>query len=307
MTVRLKLGSFTFKNTEIPESIPFGGDQELVVHRLVGGKRVIDSMGRTERPLEWSGVFFGGNALSRARKLDAMRVAGKELDLTWDELSYKVVIKSFLPDYRFKYNIPYKITCEVVKDNATPVLSGELSFVQSLINGDITDLDSLIGAIGNDSLTSAYQSVTNALDKVENYAHIARSSIANINHAIYGVAQNLTGIIAGYEATLAQTTSGAKKNSIQSSAAMMAQLVAALEAQARIGRVSRNINQIGSSARQITVSQGDLYSIAAQEYGNAMDWTVIAQANGLTDPKITGITTLNIPPLTTHSTGILNA
>ena len=41
----LQLGDFQFQQQEIPESIPFGGEQALAVHRLVGGVKVVDAMG----------------------------------------------------------------------------------------------------------------------------------------------------------------------------------------------------------------------------------------------------------------------
>lgn len=47
--------------------------------------------------------------------------------------------------------------------------------------------------------------------------------------------------------------------------------------------------------RTITVAGGNLYQIALQYLGDATQWNRIAQANGLIDPVITGIATLEIP------------
>ena len=45
-----------------------------------------------------------------------------------------------------------------------------------------------------------------------------------------------------------------------------------------------------------TVSPGDdLYALAALHYGDASAWTLIARANGLTDPLIQTDSTLSIP------------
>jgi hypothetical protein len=46
---------------------------------------------------------------------------------------------------------------------------------------------------------------------------------------------------------------------------------------------------------RITVAGGDLFHIAAQQIGDATQWIRIAQANGLTDPQISGVVTLIIP------------
>ncbi len=46
----------------------------------------------------------------------------------------------------------------------------------------------------------------------------------------------------------------------------------------------------------ITVAPGaDLYALAARLYGDASAWTLIARANGLTDPLIQTDSTLIIP------------
>lgn len=46
----------------------------------------------------------------------------------------------------------------------------------------------------------------------------------------------------------------------------------------------------------ITVSPGDdLFKIAARIYGAATAWTLLARANGLTDPQITVSATLSVP------------
>jgi nucleoid-associated protein YgaU len=48
--------------------------------------------------------------------------------------------------------------------------------------------------------------------------------------------------------------------------------------------------------RTVIVAGGDLYQIALIELGNAAQWWRIAEANGLTDPILTGgLTSLLIP------------
>ncbi|WP_424139359.1 hypothetical protein [Roseomonas chloroacetimidivorans] len=45
----------------------------------------------------------------------------------------------------------------------------------------------------------------------------------------------------------------------------------------------------------ITVAGTTLYHLASSAYGDASLWTVIAAANGLTDPWVDSITVLTIP------------
>lgn len=50
------------------------------------------------------------------------------------------------------------------------------------------------------------------------------------------------------------------------------------------------------TVQSITVAGGNLFIIAAQYLGDATQWNRIAQLNGLYDPMLTGIVTLQIPP-----------
>lgn len=60
-------------------------------------------------------------------------------------------------------------------------------------------------------------------------------------------------------------------------------------------------------SKQITVSGGNLFQVAVEQYGNAMGWVQIAQANGLTDPQLTGVVNLSIPEYNGDKTGVWNA
>ena len=46
----------------------------------------------------------------------------------------------------------------------------------------------------------------------------------------------------------------------------------------------------------ITVAGGDLFHIAAQQLGDATQWIRIAQLNGLSNPMLTGVTTVSDGP-----------
>lgn len=48
-------------------------------------------------------------------------------------------------------------------------------------------------------------------------------------------------------------------------------------------------------ASTITVMNANLFALAAQYYNDATKWIIIAQANGLTDPFVSGQVRLIIP------------
>ena len=47
--------------------------------------------------------------------------------------------------------------------------------------------------------------------------------------------------------------------------------------------------------RTVTVAGSNLYRVAANELGDALQWWRIAELNGLSDPQLSGLNTLLIP------------
>lgn len=85
----------------------------------------------------------------------------------------------------------------------------------------------------------------------------------------------------------------------------MTELYELYQLQAVLDRMEKNLNLIHAvpNAQFITVVGGNLFQLAAQYYNDATQWTVIAQANGLTDPEVTGLQTLLIPPPSSQESG----
>ena len=55
--------------------------------------------------------------------------------------------------------------------------------------------------------------------------------------------------------------------------------------------------------RTVVVAGGNLFDLALQYLGSADQWNRIAQENGLIDPMLTGIVTLNIPSIDPNAGG----
>ena len=66
--------------------------------------------------------------------------------------------------------------------------------------------------------------------------------------------------------------------------------------QSVLGRMGTNLKTATVTGQTVSVAGGDLQVIAAQQFGDATAWPLIATANGLKDPKVTGLKTLAIPP-----------
>lgn len=223
MTTQLVLGPVAFGGFEIPERINFGGAQRLAVHRLPGGARVIDAMGRDDAEIAWSGFFAGPDGAMRARLLDMLRTTGAVLPLTWDSFLYSVVIARFDAQFAAPWWIPYRITCTVLQDEAQALVAAGVSLLAS-VTGDLLaaassgfDTSAPLAAVGVDGATTAGTGAQ-------------ADALASLQSSRSGLETALTGASAG----LASTDLGALANTTGS----MAQLA---NARGYVGRAATNL------------------------------------------------------------------
>ena len=174
------LGSVAFADFEVPESIRFGGAQKLAVHRLPGGARVIDAMGRDDADLTWSGFFSGASAADRARMVDQMRAEGGQLTLIWDAFCYDVIIRRFEVDYRNPFWLPYRIICTVVWDEA----QANADLVLPLSTSILGDLAVAAGYGIDVTQAQSALSMANAMSNGSSAFAAANSSLAAMSQNI---------------------------------------------------------------------------------------------------------------------------
>ncbi|MBB3213420.1 hypothetical protein FHW67_002712 [Herbaspirillum sp. Sphag1AN] len=314
--VILKLGDVVFGNTEVG-TIPFGGDQKLNIHRLVGGKRVIDAMGPDPLPPEWSGIFVGSLALEKALTLHRMKNDGRPLTLTWSAMSYLVVIKTFVANFEAPFNIPYKIVCEVAEDRTDLPPTNSAFDVNEVMSGDLTSAQGLSDSIGDSTLSSLMTTLSSAISAVSDFAKATTSTINSVVQPLNAVRSQVSILIASSENVLKNvTTVGGllPNNPLAKSVASLTNQVNSTIAGGQLaqlnsvlGRMGANLGQVNSSVKTATVAGGNLFDLAAKNYGTATGWTTIASANGITDPELSGVTTLSIPANTNDTGGILEA
>lgn len=121
----LTLGGIVFDDFSTPEEMMGGGNQAMVIHKLPGGGRVIDTLGPDESNVTWSGFFFGANAYGTALALDGLRAAGQVIPLTWGGQFRFVIIDNFV--YRVRRMpswVKYAVSCTVVQNPAQGGLGG---------------------------------------------------------------------------------------------------------------------------------------------------------------------------------------
>jgi len=315
----LQLGGFQFQRQEIPPSLPFGGEQALAIHRMVGGTKVVDSMGAFSGPIEWSGWLLGQNALSRARELDRLRVAGNSLLLQWSELAFSVVVRDFRADFQRFYQIPYRISCEVVSDLTNLAGAQSNPSIDSLITGDLSTASGLMSSITDSTLNGLFSTMQTAVNGVSSFANAAQSTLNSVLQPIAAFRNQAQTLIASVNNTMVNVTTlggilpnnpiSTQVSKITSQIVAAQQLPVLVQLDRVVGRMQANVGSIYQSAKQAMVAGGNLMTMAANEYGDAMAWTGIAKANPQLggDPQLSGIQTVTIPPSKDSVGGLLNS
>jgi hypothetical protein len=238
--VALLLGPVSFQDFEVPASINIGGAQRLAIHRLLGGIRVIDVLGRDDADILFSGIFSGPDATLRARLIDEMRVSGVPLPLTWDVFFYSVIIKKFEADYRTGWWIPYHVTCTVVCDEASSALASAISLADDALSDVTTAFTFAMGAGIDLSDTQSAVAMPNAALKGTASNSAALATLASASVVVgSGISQAETTLSAVSWPVDGQMSSAANAlNGIVSAAQQISSLTVA---QAYVGRARINL------------------------------------------------------------------
>lgn len=305
---RVVLGDFEFLDFEVPERIAIPGRQKTVLHQMIGGKRTVDVLGIEYDPLSWSGIITGSQSGERVSALERMRDAGEQLTLTLDNYSFTVVITSFTPVYEFIYRRPFTIEVAIVSNNASPLKVDALTgALQGLIDSDIGKSLGLADIIDVDSVTSAVTTVQSAVKEVTDFAHATVEQVQSVVRPIVAAQVMIQQQIGQLESAANDITTlgglvpgnpiSKTISNLLSQADQSTKIPALYNLQSVLGRLNKNVNsgQTADGVRSVTLSGGNLYQVASDQYGDASLWSSIASANNLTDPQLTGINTLTIP------------
>jgi len=312
---RLILGDFEFLDFELPERIVIPGRQKTVTHQMIGGRRLVDVLGVEYDPITWSGIFTGDTTSSRVSMLEQMRDAGEALTMTLSGYSFDVVITEFNPVYEFEYRRPYSITLAVVQRNDSPLQTDSLTgALNALIDSDIGQALNLSSVIDVDEVTSAVSTVQTAVSTVKDYATATVDQVQAVVRPIIAAQQIVQMSISSIENSLGEITTlggiipgnpiSKTVNNLLAQADGMTRLPALYNLGSVLERVNKNVRtgQTANGVKSVTLSGGNLYQVAADNYGDARYWDSLATVNNLTDPQLTGINTIVVP--TTPSTSV---
>lgn len=311
----MRLGDFEFMEFEIPEELPFGVTQTIRAHKFVGDGKALDAMGADQKPMSWSGRIRGPDAIARARKLKRMTERGLEVPLTWGDLAYTVLIEAFDAQPQSPREVPYNITVQVLRDDASPTAGAAPISATSAVKADGKKLTGLAKVLNDPKLIASVQKVNAAISAAGDLAvaskavlntvlapgisvqdrlaglTVAAESVFRGQEALGGVLPGLPGreLVAGFASTL---------RAAQDSASLY-------EASAFMGRIEVNVGSLSTSGSRVVVAGADLFEMARDAYGLATAWDTIARANGRSDPRVTGIAEIVIPPSAVDAGGVL--
>lgn len=189
------LGPFTFSDTEVPEKIPYGGQQILAVQKMIGGARQINTLGPDPRDIQWSGTMRGPDRAERAAILMQMTKSGKVFALAWGSEYIDVVIRSFLPETQ-AFFVTYNIVCCVVPGQSR-------SQTPDLLTSVADDAMQAVGLspAGLPAVTSAVGQLQSAVSAVSVLAP-GSAAFGNIVNATGAAQAALTGVQAATDGNL---------------------------------------------------------------------------------------------------------
>jgi hypothetical protein len=322
----ITLGGIAFQDFEIPESIRgLGGRQLSTVHKLIGGARVVDNMGRDDSDLTWTGRFRGVDSVSRARAIDAMRISGASQSLTFGDFSFTVSVDEFTYDIERFYEVPYSLRLIVLTDNSSTA-AAQAPGVDEMLSSDNTWAQSLGATVGDSGLSGLLSALNSTVGTVQDFAAAGLEVLNGVLTPILAAQDYVEGLIASAEGTMLYgsafgsaapvllteiggvvplASSGANTSSLLAQVAAATQVANLYTLHNVLGRMATNIAAIGQSGAWVTQSGGDLYRLAERAYGDATEWATIARANGLTDPVLSGLNTILVPPLSGDTQGVL--
>lgn len=165
-------------------------------------------------------------------------------------------------------------------------------------------------------LTALLAAFYAAVRAVPTFANASPSVINSVQQPLEAVISRVTTLIlqvsnqinvSGFAGAQVGIAAQASAASITAQITVNANLLALYKMQSLLGRIANNLSAVTTSANTVPFAGGNLFALAEEEYGDALSWTAIANANGLTDPFVQGPVTLVIPPQSAQSGGVLES
>ncbi|MDQ0124709.1 hypothetical protein J2W17_003663 [Pseudomonas lini] len=305
---RLIVGDFEFTSLEVPESVTIGAKQQMVVHKLVGGRRIVDVLGVDYENIGWSGWMTGATAGERVSALETLRDEGLPLTFNMDGYYFSVLIQSFHARFEHVFRRNYSIELVVVSRLDAPITANALAgTLDALINSDVGESLGLAGIINSDAVSASIDAVKEAVSQVQGFANATIDTVQTVVRPLVAAQAVVQSVIAQVGGSINDITtlgglipgnpvSTAANNVLRQSAALT-QLAPLYQMQSVLERIQKNVlaGPLANGTSSVTTSNSTLQKVAADSYGDQSRWTEIAAANSIVDPQLDGIQTIKIP------------
>ncbi len=292
MYVPLILGNFEFDETEleVPEAMgDLGGVQNVAQHDFPGGTRTQQTFGFFPEPIQWKARFTGPNASYRAEQVKRILVAGQEVQLSFGDRAWLGLLVKFSPTVRSTWLFDYELIFWPRQD----ISSGTPQPVGFSGQSTMMSLNAL-----------AIQSMVDSATSGGLYANIEGNVGTQVTTLLAAVATGLTNA-QGNPFALAEADQLAIGTAASAVLVSLAPLQAAADPTISspafdLGSYVSVLNTLATASKQpqwqVNLTNPNLAALAAQYYGDATQWTVIATYNGLADPQPIGNYEILIPP-----------
>lgn len=243
------LGDLILSGAEVPDELVMGGRQLLVIHRLLGGGRVIDAVGNDPARLVLTGRFLGPLATLRARRVEAMREASRALSFSVADLSARVWIAEFTWSYQAQGTIcPYRLVLE--REALPPAIS--------LSSGEMAGAD----------LGSGLSTIAGLLGEMSEAGWVGTTMLTSLAGQVMPVAQVLG---AGGGVARAQAALGKASALWQTAMSVSRAPTAAVSVTAPLSVAARELGQVtqdaGAAMEAGAVNSAGALSLLSQNAG----------------------------------------
>jgi hypothetical protein len=305
---RLIVGNVEFTGLEVPESVSIGAKQQLVVHKLVGGKRVVDVLGLDYKNIRWSGWMTGATAGDRVTEIETLRDAGLPLNFNMDGYHFSVMIEDFEARFEHVYRRYYSIDLLVVSRLDAPITANALAgTLDALINSDVGESLGLASVINSDSVTTGVNAIKDAVSQVQGFANATIDTVQTVIRPLVATQAVVQSVISQVGASINDITTlgglvpgnpvSTAANNVLRQGEALTQLAPLYQMQSVLDRLQKNVlaGPLANGTSSVTTSNSTLQKVAADSYGDQSRWTEIAAANSIVDPQLGGIQTIKIP------------
>lgn len=295
----LTIGSVIFNNIEHPEDLAFPLEQKVATNELLGGNRVVQTLGVQPQDVSWRGKLFDQHAKVRVDALNDMLTKGDPVTLAYLHYAMLVVVSKFTPTWHNEWFAEYDITVTVVNDRAGQFTKPNVPSIDTVISqlgqqaqtnfaklNALTPASSAESAVKPPSLNT--DTIMAQLQTMGAYNTASSATIASIQSLIASDLTTLTTYNAGVKKTM--------NNGVYSPNVLTA-YSAGNDLQNSLQMLATNLSN-GQNPITAQVMGGTLYRLAAKYYGDPSLFTVIKTANNLTSSVLPNgvVTTLTIPP-----------